>query len=123
MGLQLMCNSEKYIWLFGENNGRTANNNSFWMWKFIVDSHNDLNAFFVAEKTAKTKAVYSRLTQKEKRLWVWRNSLQHARLYDMADISARRALQIISPWNFKDMISVSISLVTSPSAWRRLKAF
>ena len=86
MGLQLMCNSEKYIWLFGENNGRTANNNSFWMWKFIVDYHNDLNAFFIAEKTAQTKAVYSRLTQKEKRLWVWRNSLQHARLYDMADM-------------------------------------
>ena len=81
-----MRDSEKYIWLFGENVGRTANNNSFWMWKFIVDYHNDLNAFFIAEKTAQTKAAYSRLTQKEKRLWVWRNSLQHARLYDMADM-------------------------------------
>ena len=53
-----MRDSEKYIWLFGENVGRTANNNSFWMWKFIIAHHNDVNAFYIAEKTAKTKAAY-----------------------------------------------------------------
>ena len=51
-----MRDSEKYIWLFGENVGRTANNNSFWMWKFIIAHHNDVNAFYIAEKKAQTKA-------------------------------------------------------------------
>ena len=31
-----------YIWLFGENLGKTADNNSFYLWKKVVNINDDV---------------------------------------------------------------------------------
>lgn len=84
--LMNMSKMEKYIWLFGENVGNTANNNSFWMWKYIAQSHNDVNAYFIAAKNQNTQAVYAQLPNHIRPFWVWRNSLRHIHLYHIADM-------------------------------------
>ena len=81
-----MEKTDKYIWLFGENEGRTANNNSFWMWNYITQNHHDVDAYFVAEKNTQTKAVYAQLSDELRAFWIWRNSLRHIRLYHIADM-------------------------------------
>lgn len=81
-----MKEAAKYIWLFGENVGKTANNNSFWMWNYIVQRHNDVDAYFIAEKNAQTVAIYRQLPAQIKQFWVWRNTIRHAWLYNIADM-------------------------------------
>ncbi len=81
-----MKEAEKYIWLFGENVGKTANNNSFWMWKYIVQTHDDVDAYFIAEKNAQTLTIFNQLPAQIKPFWIWRNSLRHAWLYNIADM-------------------------------------
>lgn len=78
---------QKYIWLFGENGGQTANNNSFYMWKHIVDRHfYELDAFFIAEKTPGVMTVYKTLSDKMKSRIIWRNSIRHISLFIEADM-------------------------------------
>ena len=76
----------RYIWLFGENQGRTANNNSFYFWRHIVGRHDDLDAYFVMEKNEQTLAAYRGFTDREKRYTVWRNSAKHIALFHRADM-------------------------------------
>ena len=42
---------KKYIWLFGENSGNTANNNSFYFWKEAVKESDEILKYFVLKKT------------------------------------------------------------------------
>lgn len=69
----------KYIWLISENLSNTANNNSFWFWKYIVNKHEDLEAFLVLSKTEANKLVYKNFNNVEKEHTIWRNSLKHIR--------------------------------------------
>ena len=79
--------SEKYTWLFGENLGKTMNNNSYYLWRHIVNRHyEEVNAFYIAEKNKANLSQYNRLTPQEKRCFVWRNSIRHIRLFDSADL-------------------------------------
>ena len=79
--------AEKYNWLFGENTGKTADNNSYYLWRHIVSRHfDDVNAVFIAERNKQTRARYRSLSAKEKSCFIWRNSLEHIRLYDNADL-------------------------------------
>ena len=77
---------KKYIWLFGENVGKTANNNSYYLWKYIVNKYDDVDAYFVVEKNNKTKALYQAMNSKEKKFLIWRNSMQHLSIYFFADM-------------------------------------
>ena len=76
----------KYIWLFGENSGESADNNSFYLWKSVVNKHDEVAAYFIACRTAQVLRVYRRLSSHEKKYIVWRNSADHIRLYKQADI-------------------------------------
>lgn len=76
----------KYIWLFGENEGKTANNNSFYFWRYIVNKHNDIDAYFVVEKNNKTLSVYENFSLEEKKHVVWFNTLKHCQMFFMADM-------------------------------------
>lgn len=76
----------RYIWLFGENVGQTANNNSFYFWKYIISCHDDLDAYFVMDKNNNTKKVYACLSESEKKYIIWRNSAKHVRMYFWADM-------------------------------------
>ena len=78
--------TQKYIWLFGENVGETANNNSYWFWKYIVNKHSDLDAYFIMLKNENNLEVYRSMNSHEKKCVIWRNSLQHIQKYFMADM-------------------------------------
>lgn len=76
----------KYIWLFGESGGKTANNNSYWMWRFISEHHDEVEALFVVEKNERTKEVHRQLPQQLKQRWIWRNSFRHIQIFSCADM-------------------------------------
>ena len=79
--------NRQYNWLFGENEGKTANNNSYYLWLYIIRQHYDaVNAVFIAEKNKSNQEIFSQLESKEKKRFIWRNSPRHISLYDKADL-------------------------------------
>lgn len=76
----------KYIWLISENLSNTANNNSFWFWKYIVNNFNDLEVFFILSKTDDNKKIYGTFNGVEKEHIIWRNSLEHIKYFYAADM-------------------------------------
>ena len=76
------------VWLFGENLGATANNNSFYMWRHVVNRHADSVApYLVLAKTAANRAAVAGFSRLEREHVVWRNSPSHAWLYLRAEFS------------------------------------
>ncbi len=78
--------NKNYIWLFGENLGNTANNNSFYFWKRALNSQDDIDKYFIMSKNDDNMKVYSKLSDREKKFVVWKNSLHHFDLYYKADM-------------------------------------
>lgn len=77
----------KYIWLFSENLSATANNNSYYFWKYIVNKYDDVAPYFILEKTSENKSfVQNHFNAREKEYVVWRNSLKHVKLFESADM-------------------------------------
>ena len=76
----------KYIWLFGENIGNTANNNSFYFWKHVVEKQDDIEKYFVLSKSKKNKIIYDKLSDEAKKYIIWKNSIKHYRIYHKADM-------------------------------------
>ena len=89
--LRLLLNGRadaRPIWLFGENLGATANNNSYYTWRHIVAHHTDeVRPFLLLERTAKNKAVLKTLPPDARRFVVWRHSPSHAWLYLHAEMA------------------------------------
>lgn len=75
-----------YVWVFGENLGRTANNNSFYFWKEVVAVSDGIDKYIVLQKNKENKAVYKTLSSVEKKYVVWKNSLQHFKVFFAADM-------------------------------------
>lgn len=72
-----MNKKNNYIWLFGENLSNTANNNSFYFWKHIVNKKKeDINKYIILKKNKANEEIYKSLNDKEKKSVVWRNSLK-----------------------------------------------
>ena len=64
-----MNKKNNYIWLFGENLGKTANNNSFYFWKHIINKKKDnINKYIILEKNSLNKKVYETLNKREKEI-------------------------------------------------------
>lgn len=82
-----MNKKNNYIWIFGENLGDTANNNSFYFWKHIINKPKEnINKYIVLTKNKNNMNMYNNLNKKEKRAVIWRNSLKHFILYKSADM-------------------------------------
>lgn len=82
-----MNKKNNYIWLFGENLGKTANNNSFYFWKHVINKKKDsINKYIILEKNKSNRELYKELNEKEKKSVVWRNSLKHFILFFKADM-------------------------------------
>lgn len=75
-----------YIWLFGENLAKTANNNSYYMWKHIVNIDDNIEKYLVLEKNPNTKRIYATLSKHEKKFVLWKNSFKHFRKFLDADL-------------------------------------
>ncbi len=83
-----MNKKNNYIWLFGENLGNTANNNSFYFWKHIINKKNKegINKYFIMNKNKKNIQIYKKMTAKEKKAIIWKNSIKHYLLFKNADM-------------------------------------
>lgn len=68
---------ENNIWLFGENESRTMNNNSFYFWKKVCNINDQIQKYYIAEKNKQNKELYKTLKESEKRLIIWKNSFKH----------------------------------------------
>lgn len=77
---------EKFIWLFGENLGKTANNNSFYLWKQIVEEDDEIEKYFVLKKNKKNFGLYKKLSKRAKKYIVWKDTIRHHILYNKADM-------------------------------------
>ncbi len=77
---------KNFIWLFGENLGSTANNNSFYFWKQSLLKKDDIDKYFVMSKNYNNEKVYSTLSSEEKSYVIWKNSAKHFEIYYKADM-------------------------------------
>ncbi|MBQ8766510.1 MAG: CDP-glycerol glycerophosphotransferase family protein [Clostridia bacterium] len=77
---------KNFIWLFGENVGSTANNNSFYFWKQSVLKKDDIDKYFVMNKNPGNLSVYNTLSPFEKKFVLWKNSSKHFEYYYKADM-------------------------------------
>ncbi len=76
------------VWIFGENLGRTANNNSFYMWRHVVNRHSgDVAPYLILERTDTNRKSVANMSPHERHYVVWRNSPSHAWLYIKAEFS------------------------------------
>lgn len=73
--------SHSYIWLFGENLGETANNNSYYMWLNCVEKDDCIEKYFVLKKTSQNIKLVNRLSKKAKEHICWKNSVKHFQLW------------------------------------------
>ena len=77
---------KEFIWLFGENRGRTADNNSFYFWKNAIKIEDNIKKYFVMESSTKNKRIYDGLSDEEKKGIVWKNSKRHFSIFFHADM-------------------------------------
>ena len=75
-----------YIWVFGENLGKTTNGNSFYLWKHIVNIDDGIDKYLVLEKNDSTLKTYSQLSNSEKKFVLWKNSYKHFKKFLDADL-------------------------------------
>ncbi len=81
-----MKNTNKFIWLFGENVSETSNNNSYYFWRHVCLIDDDIDKYIILAKNEANLAMYNSLNKKEKEFVVWRNSIKHHMLFQNADI-------------------------------------
>lgn len=77
---------KNFIWLFGENVGNSANNNSYYFWKQTVSKKDDIDKYFVMSKNKNNLEVYNTLSSYEKKFVLWKNSAKHFDIYNKADM-------------------------------------
>lgn len=81
-----MKETKKIIWLFGENEGNTLNNNSYFMWEQVVGYNDEIEKYFVVKKTKKNIKFVKKLPKEKQENIVWKNTAKHWKLYLAADM-------------------------------------
>ena len=81
-----VAQSNDFIWLFGENLGETANNNSFYFWDHVVGRDDGIRKYLILKKTPRNMALRDQMDPVRREHVVWRDSLKHLRLYLDADM-------------------------------------
>ena len=75
-----------FIWLFGENRGESANNNSFYMWKHVLKKEDDIEKYLIMRKNENNLKVYHNLNSKEKQFVICKDSPKHLKFYLDSDM-------------------------------------
>ena len=76
----------RFIWLFGENLGATSNNNSYYMWRHVVERDDDIEKYFIMEDNKPNRKCYKSLPKAYRKFVVWRNTIKHLELFVKADM-------------------------------------
>ena len=69
-----MSKDNNYIWIFGENHGASAENNSYYFWKQVVNKEDGIDKYIVFEKNPNMKSIYNTFSEHEKKFVLWKNS-------------------------------------------------
>ncbi len=77
---------KKFLWLFGENKGNTANNNSFYFWKHVNEIDDNIDKIYIMNRNKKNKQTYKTLSKEMRKNIVWKNSIKHYLIYSKADM-------------------------------------
>ncbi len=77
---------DKYIWLFGENNGNTMNNNSYYFWKQVVLKGDEIVKYFVVKKNKRNREIVKLLPAEMRKYIIWQNSKKHWQIYLNSDL-------------------------------------
>lgn len=77
---------KRFIWLFGENLGNTANNNSYYFWRQVVERDDGIGKYLVVAKNPQNQEFFNSLSPEIRKFVVWRNSFRHFSLYMKADL-------------------------------------
>ena len=88
---------KKIIWLFGENESKTMNNNSYYFWKKVCNIDDEIDKYFVVIKNKRNKEIIDSLDAKLREKVIYKNSLRHWKLY------IKSTMQIVS-LSYKDVI-------------------
>lgn len=80
-----MKNNE-FIWLFGENEGRTANNNSYYMWEQVVENKDEILKYYIVKKNKNNIKIVKNLPKAKRKFVVWQNSIKHWKLFMKASM-------------------------------------
>lgn len=99
---------QKYIWLFGENNAKTCNNNSFYFWEQVVTKQDNIQKYYILEKNAINKEKVKNLPKEKRKYVIWQNTLKHYLLYRKADM-------FLVTLSYKD-------IAPSKILWKEMKA-
>lgn len=75
-----------YIWIFGENYGKTANNNSYYLWKKVVGIKDGIEKYLVLENNHENRSKVKMMTEDEKKHILWKDSVKHYEMYREADL-------------------------------------
>ena len=68
---------KKIVWLFGENEGRTLNNNSFYFWRQVANKNDEIDKYIVALKNDNNKKIVKSLSKELRKKVLWKNSIKH----------------------------------------------
>lgn len=101
--------NNNYIWLFGENDAETANNNSFYFWKHIVGINDGIDKYFVLKKNEDNLKIYNNLTKEEQSFTLWHNSSKHRKIFNNTDLFfVLSSKSDVFPNNFKRLNNYEI---------------
>lgn len=76
----------EFVWLFGENEARTANNNSYYMWEHIAEYDDEILKYYILKKSKANKKIVKNLPKKKRNFIVWQNSIKHWKLFKKASM-------------------------------------
>lgn len=77
---------EKYVWLFGENESETCNNNSFYFWDHVVLKNDNIDKYFILTKSKENQKKIKILPKEKRKYIIWKNTLEHYLVYKKADM-------------------------------------
>ncbi|MCL1990905.1 MAG: CDP-glycerol glycerophosphotransferase family protein [Defluviitaleaceae bacterium] len=75
-----------FIWLFGENEGKTMNNNSFYFWQHVVNKGLEVQCYFVVTQNARNQLIFKTLSSELQEKVIFKNSQKHTLVYKQADM-------------------------------------
>lgn len=76
----------KFVWIFGENLGKTFDNNSYYFWDQVCEYDDNIDKYLVLQKNKKTMAFYNALPTNKQNKIIWKDSVKHFELFKKADM-------------------------------------
>lgn len=78
--------NRSFVWLIGENKGKTHDNNSYYFWIAASSVEDDIRKFYILENNSQNRSFKKSLSKERQNLIVWKDSLKHYWLYMNADM-------------------------------------